>query len=85
MWYYRIMVLREERFETFGRLTNEYLVDMWTCELETRLYYYKMNHERRVEQDAELMGVSSTDLLSRENVYLPSSFSGSIAWASENV
>ena len=85
MWYYRIMLLREERFTLFGRLGNEYLVDMWTRELETRLYYHRMNQERRMEQDAELMGEPNSEIFPRENIYLPKNFTGSIKWASEHV
>ena len=86
MWYYRIRLLTEERFHIFGRLANEYIVDMWTREIETRLHYYRMNAERRLQQDAELMGVESEDseIFERENVYLPANFSGSVFWASEN-
>ena len=90
MWYYRIMLLREERFQIFGRLTNEYIVDMWTREIESRIYYYRMNEERRLQQDAELMGLDAEDSENSENflkedVYLPKNFTGSILWASENV
>lgn len=28
MWYYRIRLLKEERFQIFGHLANEYMVDM---------------------------------------------------------
>lgn len=48
MWHYRARLLREERFSIFGRLTNEYLVDMFTRDLETRLNYIRMN---QVEYD----------------------------------
>lgn len=87
MWYYRIRLLTEERFHIFGRLTNEYIVDMWTREIETRLHYYKMNAERRMQQDAELMGqdLDDTEIFDRENVYLPKNFIGSTLWASDNV
>ena len=30
LWHYRIHLLREECFHLFGRLTNEYLVDMFS-------------------------------------------------------
>lgn len=87
MWYYRIRLLREKRFHVFGRLANEYIVDMWTRDLETRLYYFKLNAERRHLQDAELMGVNvqDTDNFPKENVYLPANFTGSLFWASDNV
>jgi hypothetical protein len=43
MWHYRSRVLRDDRFKIFGRLTNEYLVDMFTRDLETRLNYIRRN------------------------------------------
>ena len=85
IWYYRMLMLREERFSIFGRLANEYIVDMWTREIETWLYYYKMNSERRLEQDRELMAEEGSDTFLREDVYLPANFIGSLSWASDNV
>lgn len=85
IWYYRIRMLREERFSLYGRLANEYLVDMWTREIESRLHYAKMNQERRLQQDLELMGQENSESFERENIYLPANFAGSILWASENV
>ena len=51
------------------------------------LYYFKMNAERRLAQDAELMGVNldDSDNFDKENVYLPVNFTGSVLWASDNV
>ncbi|EPQ51598.1 hypothetical protein GLOTRDRAFT_17423, partial [Gloeophyllum trabeum ATCC 11539] len=37
IWHYRARLLREERFHIFGRLANEYIVDMFTRNLECRL------------------------------------------------
>ena len=37
IWLYRARILREPHFCIFGRLTNEYVVDMFTRELECRL------------------------------------------------
>jgi hypothetical protein len=39
IWFYRQRLLRECRFHIFGRLANEYIVDMFTRNLETRLNY----------------------------------------------
>ena len=39
MWYYRARLLREPRFQFFGRLANEYIVDMFSRDLDTRLEY----------------------------------------------
>ena len=85
IWHYRITLLREERFSLYGRLANEYLVDMWTREIESRLHYARMNKERRLQEDQELMGQEGSESFHRENIYLPDNFAGSILWASENV
>jgi len=83
LWYYRARLLREPRFHIFGRLTNEYIVDMFSRDLETRLDFIRQNQNRTMDEDAALMGVN--DLLPSENVYLPSSFLGSRRWSSEQV
>ena len=46
MWHYRAQILREERFQIFGRLTNEYIVDMFSRDLECRLNYIRSNQLR---------------------------------------
>ena len=46
IWLYRARLLREPRFHIFGRLTNEYVVDMFTRELECRLRYICSNQSR---------------------------------------
>jgi hypothetical protein len=43
IWHYRARLLREPRFHIFGHLTNEYVVDMFSRDLECRLYYIKTN------------------------------------------
>jgi len=83
IWYYRARLLREPRFQIFGRLANEYLVDMWTREIDCRLAYIRSNQIRIRQEDAELMGVDEVD--SSSNVYLPSSFLGGHRWSSEQV
>ena len=83
MWYYRSRILRDNRFRVFGRLTNEYIVDMFSRNLETRLHYIRMNQQRLRMEDAQLMGVD--DINDSDNVYLPASFLGSRRWASEQV
>ena len=73
MWHYRARLLREPRFRIFGRLTNEYIVDMFSRGLKSRLSYIRANQVRLRQNDAALMGES--DLLeSSENIYLPASF-----------
>ena len=37
MWFYRGRLLREQWFAIFGQLMNEYVVDMFTRDLECRL------------------------------------------------
>ena len=81
MWFYRARLLREPRFQIFGRLANEYIVDMFSRDLDTRLDYIRRNQCRAMQEDAALMG--ETDLPPSENIYLPSSFLGSRRWASE--
>ena len=71
IWHYRSRVLRDNRFEIFGRLTNEYLVDMWSREVDCRLAYIRSNQLRIRQEDTELMGVSEVE--ASTNVYLPSS------------
>jgi hypothetical protein len=81
--FYRARILREPRFRIFGKLTNEYAVDMLTRNLETRLNYIRNNQKRVMEEDAELMG--ETFIPESQNIYLPSSFMGSKRWATEQI
>ena len=85
IWYYRIRLLCDTRFEIFGRLTNEYIVDMFSRELDARLAYIRTNQERlrAQEQDAALM--AHEDVQDSENVYLPASFLGSGRWSSNQI
>jgi hypothetical protein len=81
IWHYRARLLREDRFHIFGRLTNEYAVDMFTRELDCRLHYVRTNIDRIRREEAELMGDGAQS--HGENVYLPASFLGSVRWAHE--
>ena len=83
MWHYRARVLHEPRFSIFGRLANEYMVDMFSRDLDSRLQYIRQNQTRVLEEDASLMG--ETDLPQSENIYLPSSFLGSRRWSSDQI
>ena len=85
IWHYRARLLREPRFAIFGRLTNEYIVDMFSRELDARLTYIRSNKERirAQEQDAALMG--HEDVQDTDNVYLPASFLGSNRWSSNQI
>lgn len=81
--FYRARILRESRFRIFGKLTNEYAVDMLTRNLETRLNYIRTNQKRVMDEDAELMGEAFVP--ESQDIYLPSSFMGSKRWASEQI
>ena len=85
IWHYRARLLREPRFQIFGRLTNEYVVDMFTRELECQLRYIRSNQNRlrALESDAALMGEDAVE--ESENVYLPASFLGSQRWVSNQI
>lgn len=81
--FYRARILREPRFRIFGKLTNEYAVDMLSRNLETRLNYIRSNQKRLHEEDAELMG--EIFVPDSQNIYLPASFMGSRRWATEQI
>jgi hypothetical protein len=81
--HYRARMLREPRFQIFGRLTNEYAIDMFTRNLETRLNYIRANQKRLRDEDAALMGIAH--ISDCRNIYLPASFLGSRRWATEQV
>jgi len=85
IWHYRARLLREPRFSIFGRLANEYVVDMFTRKLDSRLHYIRVNLDRlrAEEQDAALMG--HEDVQDSDNVYLPASFLGSSHWSSNQI
>nr|VWP00470.1 Ubiquitin carboxyl-terminal hydrolase 7 [Ganoderma boninense] len=83
IWHYRGLLLREERFARFGWLTNEYVVDMFSRNLETRMTFIHENQRKIQEEDAAQMGVDFVQ--PNENVYLPASFLGSNRWASDQI
>src|ERR1700692_1302893 len=56
--HYCMRILREPRFHIFGRLTNEYLVDMFSWNLEQRLNYIRMNQKHLRQAAAALMGIT---------------------------
>lgn len=82
IWHYRARLLREHRFHIFGRLTNEYIVDMWSRNLECWLKYIRDNQQAVHIADAELLGDDSP---SADNIFLPSSFLGSNRWAAQSI
>ena len=58
MWFYRARLLREPRFQIFGRLANEYMVDMFSRDLECRLAYIRANQRRICQEEATLHGLN---------------------------
>jgi len=83
IWYYRAHILCEEHFWIFRRLTNEYIVDMFSRDLKCRLNYIQTNQLHLWREDAALM--DAPELESTENIYLPASFLGSRRWASNQI
>ena len=83
MWHYCACLLREQRFQIFRHLVNEYAVDMFSRNLECKLNYIRQNQQRIHREDAELMGLE--DVAPLENIYLPSSFLGSKRWTSNQI
>jgi hypothetical protein len=82
IWYYRRRLLGDERFEIFGKLASEYMVDMLCRNLDCRLNYIKDNLTRIQRDESALMG-SDEPVPDGDNVYLPASFLGSIRWSQE--
>lgn len=83
IWHYRARLLREPRFQIMGRLCGEYIVDMFSREMDCRLSYIR-NNQNRIKQDDYLL-MDSDVLSDSENVYLPASFLGSCRWVSEQI
>ncbi|TFY77073.1 hypothetical protein EWM64_g6940 [Hericium alpestre] len=81
IWLYRGYFLREERFLRFGRLAQEYAVDMFSRVQESRLSYIYANQKRLRKEEAELMG-DNYDLPDHDNIFLPASFLGGQRWCS---
>jgi hypothetical protein len=77
IWHYRAHLLCEDRFSIFGRLTNEYVVDMFSRDLECQMHYIQSNQLRihAAEEDSALMDLE--DISNSDNIYLLSSFLGS--------
>lgn len=71
--YYRTCVLCDARFQILGHLTSEYLVDMFTRDLECCLNYIHQN--QNCIREGECNATGDTPCIG--TVYLPSSFLGS--------
>lgn len=83
LWHYRLRLLHDPRFEIFGQLTNEYLCDMFTRNIETRLSFIRKSQMDNHRRDADLMGTESVP--ETENIFLPESFLGSTTWRSVQI
>ncbi|THH18147.1 hypothetical protein EW146_g2793 [Bondarzewia mesenterica] len=81
--WYRSRLFRDDdnRFSTLGRLTYEYLVDMFSRVEEERLAY--ITRECRHQAHVESARSDSPDDTLDSDLSLPASFLGSCAWASE--
>lgn len=47
IWWYRMRILREYRFKLFGRLLNEYVVDMYSRVEDERLMYLRDGRKKQ--------------------------------------
>jgi hypothetical protein len=74
IWHYRAQLLQEPWFHVFSHLTNEYVVDMFSRDLECCLHYIKTNQAwiQAQEEENALMGLE--DISEADNIYLPVSF-----------
>ena len=79
--YYRTHVLCDAHFQILGHLTSEYLVDMFTCDLECCLNYIRQNQNHICEGECNATGNSPCI----GTIYLPSSFLGSRQWTSKQI
>ena len=76
--WYRSRLLSDTRFLTFGRLSCEYLCDMYSRIEEERLKFI-----RRSKQTADTNVLDEETVDDSDNLELPCSFMGSRKWASE--
>ena len=89
--WYRFRLLTEPRFLWFGRLTNEYLVDMYSRVEEERLNYIRSGRSDQMDEamqrrdDIFLVDPDAQAVELGSALTLLSSFIGSRAWASEQV
>ena len=80
--WYRYLLLTEPRFLTMGRLTCEYVVDMYSRTEEARLAYLKMGRTIQSSAFENTLQQPEADLIRYK---IPASFMGSQAWASDQV
>ena len=91
--WYRGLLTTENRFLQFGRLTGEYLVDMYSRVEDERLSYIRRALQQQMNQIEEfrqmdpnsLSQPSQLESFSHWGIVLPASFLGSRAWAASEV
>jgi hypothetical protein len=77
--YYKYLILHEPRFAIFGRLTCEYLCDMYSRTEDERLNFIRLNRRDTVPDD----GIEPEEY--QDHKFLPRTFHGSAGWTSEMV
>ena len=80
--WYRSRILTDERFITFGRLTCEYVCDMYSRVEEERLNFIRKS-KQAFSQNVRNTVCGDDDEDEQMNIILPASFMGSRKWASE--
>ena len=80
--WYRHLLLVEPRFLLLGRLTCEYVVDMYSRTEEERLQYLKLSRAIQASAFENSPRWPGADLIRYK---IPASFMGSQAWASDQV
>ena len=91
--WYRGLLTTERRFLQFGRLTGEYLVDMYSRVEDERLAYIRRALQQQMSQVEDFQHINSEHLQTPSNaesysnrgIVLPASFLGSRAWAASEV
>lgn len=100
IWWYRVRILTESRFQMHGRLFNEYLVDMFSRVEDERLNFIRRGREQHLNilqtrinqqnQDQRDQGIEvpvndANCSVAESGLILPASHLGSRAWASQQV
>ena len=91
--WYRGLLTTENRFLQFGRLTGEYLVDMYSRVEDERLSYIRQALQQQMNQVEEFQHLDSYSLdqqshlesFSNQGIVLPAFFLGSRAWTASEV
>ena len=78
--WYRSRLLTDNRFLIFGRLTCEYVCDMYSRIEEERLNFIRRSKETLAREFADDIEQDNDE---QANITLPASFMGSRMWASE--